>query len=99
MTRPASTRTRVVVLLTAIVMALVVLLAGAVAAEADDRSEPAEVAVVDHTVRAGDTLWDIAADHVAAGDDVRVLVEDIKRHNELDTSIIVPGQVLHIPIG
>lgn len=99
MTRPASTRTRVVVLLTAIVMALVVLLAGAVVAEADDHSEPAEVAFVDHTVRSGDTLWDIAADHVATGDDVRILIEDIKRHNGLDTSIIVPGQVLHIPIG
>ena len=99
MTMPASTRTRVVVLLTSIVMALVILLAGAVVAEADDPSDPAPVAFVDHTVRSGDTLWDIAAAHVTPGDDVRVLIEDIKHHNGLPTSVIVPGQVLHIPVG
>ena len=99
MTMPASTRTRVVVLLTSIVMALVILLAGAVVAEADDPSDPAAIAFVDHTVRSGDTLWDIAAAHVTPGDDVRVLIEDIKHHNGLATSVIVPGQVLHIPVG
>jgi LysM repeat protein len=101
MTMPASTRTRVVVLLTSVVMALVLLLAGAVVAEADDPATPATAATqtVDHTVQSGDTLWDIAADYVSPGDDIRVLIEDIKQHNGLGSSVIVPGQVLHIPVG
>jgi LysM repeat protein len=70
-----------------------------VVAEADDPSDPAALTFVDHTVRSGDTLWDIAAAHVTSGDDVRVLIEDIKHHNGLATSVIVPGQVLHIPVG
>ena len=101
MTMPASTRTRVVVLLTSIVMALALLLAGAVVAEADDAAAPAvgQVVEVDHTVRSGDTLWGIATEYVAPGDDVRVLIEIIKDHNHLASSVIIPGQVLHVPVG
>ena len=78
MTMPASTRIRVAVLLTSIVVALVLLLAGAVVAEADDAAISAvPSAQVDYTVRSGDTLWDIACVYVAPGDDVRVLIERV----------------------
>ena len=100
MTISTDTRTRVAVLLTSIGLALVLLLAGAVVALADDAPLPAvEPAQVEHIVRSGDTLWGIASVHVTAGDDVRVLIEDIKHHNDLASSIIVPGQVLRIPVG
>jgi nucleoid-associated protein YgaU len=51
---------------------------------------------VEYVVEAGDTLWDIAAQHSAPGADVRRLVSDIKQLNEA-SSTIVPGQVLLIP--
>lgn len=104
MTISANTRNRVVVLLTSIALALTLLLAGAVVARADDAAGSAPVASAEaptttHVVRSGDTLWEIAADHLPAGDDVRVLIEDIKRINGLSTSVIVPGQTLLIPLG
>lgn len=100
MTIPANTRTRVMVLLTSIALALVLLLAGAVGARADAAPDASIVSAhLDYTVVSGDTLWDIAAEHVSPGDDVRVLIDDIKRSNDLASSVIVPGQVLRIPIS
>jgi nucleoid-associated protein YgaU len=99
MTMPASTRTRVVVLLTSVVVALALLLAGAVAAQADDAPDAVSAApTVEYTVRSGDTLWAIASAYVGDGDDVRNLIEDIKHGNGLETSVIWPGQILQIPM-
>ena len=98
MTVTAITPARVVVLLTAIVMALVLLLALSADASADD-SPVVVAATVTHVVESGDTLWDIAAEHTPAGDDVRELVHDIKLVNDLDTSMIVVGQVLLVPVS
>ncbi|MFH1105548.1 MAG: LysM peptidoglycan-binding domain-containing protein [Actinomycetota bacterium] len=101
MTISANGRNRVVVLLTSVALALVLLLASAVAAQADDPIGPssASATYVSHTVRSGDTLWDIAASYTPAGDDVRDVIVDIKAANELDSSVIVPGQVLVIPVA
>lgn len=106
MTMPASTRPRVVVLLAAVVLALLLLLVRAIDARADDSSgsaspqAPAVVAPsIEYSVRSGDTLWGIASGHVAPGDDIRILVEEIRTANGLDTSVIYPGQVLLIPTG
>ncbi len=106
MTTPASTRPRVVVLLAAVVLALLLLLARAIDARADDPAGSAlpqapaiEASFIEYRVRSGDTLWAIASGHVAPGDDVRVLVEDIRTASGLDTSVIHPGQVLLIPVG
>jgi len=100
MTISANGRTRVVVLLTSVALALVLLLASAVVARADDPAiAVAGVEYVSHTVRSGDTLWDIAADHTGSGDDVRDLIVDIKAVNRLGSSAITPGQVLRIPVS
>lgn len=48
------------------------------------------VDVVHYRVREGDTLWDIARDHATS-------VDAIERANDLDSSIIQPGDSLLIP--
>ena len=47
-------------------------------------------------VRSGDTLWSIASS-VAAGHDVRAVVDRIQELNGLRGSELVPGQVLRLP--
>jgi LysM repeat protein len=49
-----------------------------------------------HTVRAGETLWSIAAAKAGSGD-VQAVLYEIRRLNELATSQIVPGQILQVP--
>lgn len=100
MTISANTRTRVVVLLTSVALALALLLAVTVAARAEGPADAAlqNTTFVTHTVRSGDTLWDIAMVHAPQGSDVRNFVFDIKAVNGLETSNIQPGQVLQIPV-
>ena len=97
MTISASTPLRVVVLLTSIALALLLLLAGSVAAGTAPVTVDAVAASVEHRVEAGDTLWSIAAGHTPPGEDVRATIHDIKAANELESSVIAVGQVLVIP--
>jgi LysM repeat protein len=53
---------------------------------------------VTHVVTNGETLWSIAARHTAPGDDVRAVVFDIKRINDLDDSMIRIGDRLVVPV-
>ena len=106
MPMPASAPNRVVVLLAAVGVALLLLFAGGFVARADDAGSGGEAvaevpapAGVEYRVQSGDTLWAIAAAHAEPGDDVRVLVEDIRRASGLESSLIHPGQVLVIPPG
>lgn len=75
----------------ATVCAIFLLIGGAAGAE------QTPVPVVEHVVAAGDTLWDIAAEYVPDGEDVRPMVSAIKESSEISTSTIHPGQVLRIP--
>ena len=96
MTISTNTPARVVVLLTAVALALLLLLVGTVAANTGGDQAP-NAAPVAHTVRTGETLWDIAADHTPAGDDVRDTIHDIRRLSGLEGSLIFPGQALTVP--
>ena len=78
--------------LLATVCAVFLLVGGA--AEAEAPPGPA----VDYVVTAGDTLWQIASQHVPAGEDVRVLVDDIKQRSGITSSALQVGQVLQIPL-
>ena len=47
-------------------------------------------------VQSGDTLWSIAED-VAGTADVRAVVARIQQLNDLQGTVLVPGQVLELP--
>lgn len=99
MTISASTPLRVVVLLTSVALALTLLLTGVVVARATDGSMSETVTPrLEQEVRAGDTLWDIAAVYTQPGDDVRHTIYDIKVANDLESSVVVVGQILVIPL-
>ena len=89
---------RAAVLLTTVAVVVVLLLANAFAADGSAATGAAGSGV-EHLVISGDTLWDIAAAHTAAGEDVRHTVADIRRANGLEGSLIYPGQVLQVPSG
>jgi nucleoid-associated protein YgaU len=81
----------VVGFLAALVLMVGVTVIGSPALVAADAS-----ATQSHTVRAGETLWSIAAASAGSGD-VQAVLFEIRRLNDLATSQIVPGQVLQVP--
>lgn len=93
---------RVLIVISTVVVALVLLLASSVQASSqltDAELNAAEMLVTaDYKVRSGDTLWDIADDHTPRRGDVWNTVEEIKDLNDLDSTVIHPGQVLQIPL-
>jgi LysM repeat protein len=50
-----------------------------------------------HTVEPGDTLWRIATEHYAPGEDPREKVEEIRLENGLEGYGIRPGARLELP--
>lgn len=56
------------------------------------------VPVETHTVRAGETLWDIAAGLAAPGQDVRDVVDDLVDLNDLPGSGLAAGQQILLPV-
>lgn len=45
----------------------------------------------------GDTLWEIARNHLSPDQDIREVVYDIKKLNNMDTGFIYPGDIIKIP--
>lgn len=84
---------RVLIVISTVVVALVLLLASSV------QATPELLETADYKVRSGDNLWEIADDYTPEGRDVRNTIEAIKRLNDLDSSVIQPGQLLEIPVA
>ena len=101
MVRRSNTRARALVIISTTVVALVLLLATAVYAFTGPvptaGTENGTENGTEYRVRAGDTLWGIAADHTEPGGDVRRGVALIMEMNDLDGSVIRPGEVLVVP--
>lgn len=65
------------------------------ASDANAGAPPASA--TEYVVAQGDTLWDIAADHMSPEEDIRVVIHEIKERSEIDSSSLQVGQVLQIP--
>ena len=90
-------RGRLVVFLTALVAVLVagvVFGAVSVATDKEGVAPATEIVMVDE----GDTLWGIAA-AIADDGDVRAVMNDIERLNALDSSVVMLGQELRVPVA
>jgi Tfp pilus assembly protein FimV len=48
-------------------------------------------------VEPGDTVWSIAGEVAGTDHDVRTVVDAIEELNDLEGSVVVPGQVLELP--
>lgn len=52
---------------------------------------------VEYTVQPGDTLWSIAGEFNQPGKDVRELIYNIRKVNDI-SPVIHPGQVVLVPV-
>ena len=93
MPRYLTAPSRFLVIISTFVVALVLLLASAVMA-----AGPAPE-TVDYRVRSGDSLWTIAEVVAPEGNDIRGVISEIRHLNDLDSSLITPGQTLLGPAG
>ncbi len=91
MPRYLTAPSRFLVIISTFVVALVLLLASSVMAAGP------EPETVDYRVRSGDTLWTIAEEVGPDGDDVRGVIAEIRHLNEMDSSMINPGETLLVP--
>lgn len=80
------------------VLALAFGLAGMLGNQVANAGPPAPaVPVQTYTVRAGETLWQIAGGLAAPGEDVRDLVDELVALNDLEGSGITAGQQILLP--
>ena len=89
-------RGRAVLWILVAVVAAVATLVGSRAAVADGPVGAQEV--VRHVVQPGETLWQIAASVAAPSEDVRDVVLDLVRLNQLPDAGLMAGQVIVVPV-
>lgn len=82
-----------------LVLALLVVLGGVVGGRAVADGPQQATEVTTHAVVAGETLWQIAADVAAPGEDVRDVVLRLQELNGLPDASLMAGQVLLLPAG
>lgn len=55
---------------------------------------------INHEIESGESLWSIAAHYYDSNNvDLRKIIYDIKKINNIDSSVITPGKELIIPIN
>jgi len=91
-----TTRGRVVAVLLALLVVAASALLGARAAQAEVPGSAPQVER--HVVRPGETLWQIASSVVGPGEDVRDVVADLVRLNDLPGSGLMAGQTIVVPV-
>lgn len=88
-------RGRVVLVLLALLVVAAGVMGGRAVADAPQRATE----VTTHAVVAGETLWQIASDVAAPGEDVRDVVAQLRDLNGMADSSLIAGQVLLVPAG
>lgn len=79
--------------------ALSVVLVTLISSQASADGPTAAQEVVRHVVQPGETLWQIAESVAAPSEDVRDVVVDLVRLNELPEAGLMAGQVIVVPVG
>jgi NAD/NADP transhydrogenase alpha subunit len=80
--------------ITLVIVSMVVWTATALHSEA---SSDAGVVAATVVVGAGETVWDIAANYVPAGETAHGYVARVLRYNDIDAAAVAPGTVLQLP--
>lgn len=91
-----TTRGRRLVMVLAILLALAV---GLIGGRAMASGPETGIAVDVYTVGSGESLWSIASTQTAPGADVRDIVSDLMKLNELSDSSLVTGQQILLPVS
>lgn len=82
-----------------VLLALLVVAAGVMGGRAVADAPQRATEVTTHAVQAGETLWEIATDVAAPGEDVRDVVLRLQELNALADGSLQAGQVLLLPAG
>ncbi|WP_249668987.1 LysM peptidoglycan-binding domain-containing protein [Cellulomonas hominis] len=82
-----------------VLLALLVVVAGVMGGRAVADAPQQATEVTTHAVQSGETLWEIAADVAAPGEDVRDVVLRLQELNALADGSLQAGQVLLLPAG
>lgn len=90
---------RLRLLLAASVIFAIGWLAGAHAAAAGRRRPPARAAVVQVTVRPGDSLWALGRSYASRNEDLRRWIYRTERLNGLSGARLSPGERLMLPVA
>jgi len=55
-----------------------------------------QTTVITYEVKKDDTLWDIAKEYRRENEDIRETIDSIMDINNLETSVIYPGEILEV---
>ena len=64
-----------------------------------DHNQKSEQPYIEVMVKSGDTLWLLAKPYYNNKGDFREFLYNIKNYNNLENSMIYPGQIIKIPLG
>ncbi|ATW24253.1 LysM peptidoglycan-binding domain-containing protein [Candidatus Formimonas warabiya] len=66
-------------------------------AAANFYSASGKTAYIEVIVKSGDSLWDLTEKHYTGKDDIRRIIYEVKKMNDLPSANLVPGQIIKLP--
>lgn len=61
-------------------------------------TQPKTTVLIEYTIEQGDTYWSIAKEYCSDNEDIRVLIYDMQKLNNIPAGDLRPGDVLEIPV-